>query len=109
MDSVQRYTKSFALTRFRARVPESTAIRAEAVHRDLRKAVVNALRPFKKTEVGEALWKSLHMHRAKDNFADADTDADKKAKKSKHKKAQKGDEADHEDLSSSDTVGWATD
>ena len=110
MDSVQRYTKSFALTRFRARMPDSTSARAEIAHRDLRKAVVEALRPFKKTEVGQALWKALAQQRGKDNFADADADADKKAKRKtgKQQTTAGGDEADYE-AESSDTVGWATD
>jgi hypothetical protein len=43
MDSVQRYTKTFALTRFRAKVPEETRARAAVVEADLRRALLKAL------------------------------------------------------------------
>jgi hypothetical protein len=43
MDSVQRYTKTFALTRFRAKVPEATRARAAVVEADLRRALLKAL------------------------------------------------------------------
>jgi hypothetical protein len=43
LDSVQRYTKTFALTRFRSKVPTCTAARAAAVESNLRKALLTAL------------------------------------------------------------------
>ena len=44
MGNVQRYTKSFALTRFRAQVPQDIADKAADIEKDLRGALRSALR-----------------------------------------------------------------
>ena len=113
MGSVQRYTKSFALTRFRAKVPPHTEARAAEISRDLRKALVSALQDHRKSAFGRQLLQSLRAHRGQDNFADADpimAEAAKKkeSRKKKRNKKQHDDTDDDADISS-DSVGWATD
>ena len=106
MDSVQRYTKSFALTRFRAKVPEETATEAERVHNDLRAAVLAALRPHRRSELGAHLWTALQKKLGRETVTDAVVTATKE-KGGRTKKPKM--EVEEAELTSSDTIGWATD
>ncbi|CAE8588660.1 unnamed protein product [Polarella glacialis] len=47
MESVQRYTKTFSLTRFRSKLPEVTTVRAKLVEKDVVSALFQALRTKK--------------------------------------------------------------
>ena len=108
MESVQRYTKSFALTRFRAKIPQDTSDKAAAVEKNLRSALLSALHGHT-SPLALILTRSLRQRRGIDMDVDMEEQVEKKkAKKTKKKKAEI--EIDFEgDADSSDTIGWATD
>ena len=54
MDSVQRYTKTFALTRYRANMPEISWKRAVDVSKNWRKSILEALSTKKGASPAEA-------------------------------------------------------
>lgn len=105
MESVQRYTKSFALTRFRAKVPATTARKAEQVHKDLRAAIRAALQ-HQSAPLARTILDSLRKKRGKD--LDVDMEEKIVKKKAKKKQATREEESD-ETGESSDMIGWASD
>ena len=112
MDSVQRYTKSFALTRFRAKVPPETEEKAKEVHKNLRRALLHALEDHRRTPVGRNLWHALRAKKGADNFADTDPVIAMMAKKTKKKAKKQAETSDTDQIDeglSSETSGWATD
>ena len=68
MDSVQRYTKTFALTRFKAKVPELTWQRATEAAQDWRHSVSEALLNSKgaKTPIAVAALAAIRAAKARD-------------------------------------------
>ena len=54
MDSVQRYTKTFALTRYRSNMPEISWKRATAVSKNWRGSILEALATKKGASAAEA-------------------------------------------------------
>ena len=88
LDSVQRYTKTFALTRFRARTPDDTAELARKVALDIRGSLLAALcAPCnKKNELAKTLATHLQARRCEDNNSELlnNNKADNLPKKEKH-------------------------
>ena len=54
MDSVQRYSKTFALTKYRSRMPETIRLRGERIAADLRGHLVEALMKLKTSDKRKA-------------------------------------------------------
>ena len=106
LDSVQRYTKTFALVRFRARAPPETLHRAASVAKNLRQAVLGALQcpPARHQALAHGLARSLHQARGRDTKADME-----KNKSPRRSTASTRTGPTDEDLSLSDDLGWATD
>ena len=98
LDSVQRYTKTFALTRFRARIPEETHQKAQKVSRDLRAALVAALGSpaARDSEIAKRCIKSLRLRQARENTPDMEN-------------VRKPLVSDHSDGGLTDDDGWASD
>ena len=98
LDSVQRYTKTFALTRFRARIPEETHQKAQKVSRDLRAALVAALGSpaARDSEIAKRCIKSLRLRQARENTPDMEN-------------AREPLVSDQSDGGLTDDDGWASD
>ena len=115
LDSVQRYTKSFALTRFRARVPAETAAQAARIAANLRASLLSALRDGNNTDsaVARLVHTSLMARRGSDNNADMETAAAARkatTRRTKIRKSKGGDETEDGDTDDdSDVIGWVTD
>lgn len=73
MDSVQRYTKTFALTKFRARMPPALYERGLQIARRLRDAVADALKaaPAMAHPLHAYLTKALQRHACKEFWSEA--------------------------------------
>ena len=117
LDSVQRYTKSFALTRFRARVPEVTRERADQVSTTmaLRQAIYSHLQilakdrqqlPYTRYLAGHLL---KAMNEAQGNEVAADTIPTKRGSKRSRISSAALDTDTDQAFGTDSTEGWATD
>ena len=116
MESVQRYTKSFALTRFRARTPDDTRTAADNIASDLRRALVRALSTAANagSPVAAACLRTLRQKRGRDTNADkerglaARRESSARERRAGHRRRPAA--AYPEPVTDeSDDIGWATD
>ena len=112
MSSVQRYTKTHALAKFRARMPQTVRAKGEAIGKDIRKALIAALlrSPEAKSPLSKALLAHLRAARGQDCEADIEVDLRTEHKKG-GKKASSGRSNASTDTDYSSDVseeGWWT-
>ena len=108
MASVQRYTKTFALTKFRARMPPAVLATGEKAMLDLRTALINALgtATSDQARVKQILTSSLRRARAHDSLhEDAQTVTPKRSTSTRRTTPRAAPTAVDDDL---DSDAWCT-
>ena len=110
LSSVQRYSKTFAVTQFRARMPQKILDSGAAAGRDLRGAVQEALGRAKPSPASGAMLDGLKGNKAGDIAAELLHWKGQKAlpKKKASRGKAKSDDDSLDDLYSDDTFGEAT-
>ena len=104
LESVQRYTKTFQLTRCRAQVAPLTMQKAKAVAKDIVKALKQALTLQRDSSVAQQVLKALNKSSMPDQMLEF-----KPKVETSRKREKKKDEQDEAGAMTDCTDGWATD
>ena len=104
MESVQRYTKTFQLTRCRSKVAPLTMQKAKAVAKDIVKALKQALTLQRDSPVAQQVLKALNKFVMPDQMLEFKPKVETSRKREKTK-----DEQEEAGAMTDCTDGWATD
>jgi hypothetical protein len=113
LDSVQRYTKTFAITKFRSRMAEQQVATGQAIAENLHQSCLSAMQSLKfKTPLATALIASLSKRRGKEASAvdlEMPTTKAKTKGKSKKVKGKIEDQGEGQECELDSDAQWCSD